>query len=67
MARPTYYFQRSLTSGDIHQIAFTSKHYAAVGVPYSPLAGMPELEAYQLINKWNTQQVDQRFVYGIEG
>lgn len=66
MARPTHFVRKILASGEVQRIAFDRTQYAAVGVPYSPLAGVPELEAYQLVNKWNIQQADQRFVYGLE-
>lgn len=44
-------------------VEFTPEHYKLVGVGYSPALGMPVLEAYELINKWNAQQHRQGIVY----
>jgi hypothetical protein len=34
-------------------LPFSPEHYKEAGMPYSPEAGMPVLEAHQLVNKWN--------------
>lgn len=45
-------------------IEFDATHYRAAGVPASTFAGMPILEAHELVNKWNSQQIaGQRFIY----
>lgn len=63
--RPTHYLAKYLTSGETLSLPFDKSHFDEAGVPFSPMAGMPQLEAYQLINRWNTSQSDQRIVYGI--
>jgi hypothetical protein len=40
-------------------VAFDADHYKEAGVPFSSLAGMPVLEAFQLINKWNARKERQ--------
>jgi hypothetical protein len=64
--RPTHFLRRVLDTDDVQRIPFDATHYSATGVGYSPAIGMPELEAHQLINKWNVSQAKQRFVYAIE-
>lgn len=64
--RPTTYLRRTLETEDTERMPFEREHYSAVGVPYSPLAGLPELEAHQLVNGWNLGQHKQRFVYALE-
>ena len=50
-------------TGDL-TLEFDREHYTAAGVGYAPAIGIPMLEAYELINKWNAQQVvRQNFVY----
>lgn len=46
-----YKFRAS--NGEICHGIFTAEHYKYVGLPYSPNAGMSQLEAYTLINNWN--------------
>lgn len=62
--RPTHYLRKTLASGEIARVPFDKSHYDEAGVPFSPLAGVPELEAHQLVNKWN-HQTDQRIVYAL--
>lgn len=40
---------------------FAEHHYQEAHVAFTPAAGMPILEAHQLVNKWNKDQ--NRFVY----
>lgn len=44
---------------------FRETHYREAGVAPSPLAGMPLLEAHELINKWNRDQaiVHPRYIF----
>lgn len=44
-------------------IQFGPDQYRKAGIPYSPLGGMPVLEAYQLVNDLNQSQSEHRFVY----
>lgn len=64
--RPTHFLRRIVPTGDVQRIPFDSTHYKAAGVGYSPAVGMPTLEAYQLVNKWNVQQIEQKYVYALE-
>ncbi len=64
--RPITYLRRTLETDSIERLAFEPQHYSAIGIGYSPLAGLPELEAHQLINKMNSNQHIQRFVYTLE-
>lgn len=45
---------------------FLETHYREAGVPPSPLAGMPILEAHELVNKWNRDQVSPRYVFWLQ-
>lgn len=64
--RPTHYLIKNLETEHVSRIPFTRDNFEAMGVPYSPLAGMPELEAYQLINQWNISQHEQQRMYGLD-
>lgn len=64
--RYKYFLRRVLDTGDIQRVPFDPSHYNAVGVGYSPAIGMPQLEAHQLVNRWNVLQSIQRFIYGLE-
>lgn len=66
MNRHTHYLKKTLDTGRIDRVEFQSAHYDEAGVPRSTLAGMPLLEAYQLVNKWNKAQTNQRIVYALE-
>lgn len=63
--RPKTYLAKYLHSNETAVLPFEKAHFDEAGVPFSPLAGMPQLEAFQLINKWNTGQTNQRIVYGL--
>lgn len=52
--------RRILSDGSTEVLEFTPDHYREAGVGYSPAVGMPQLEAYQLVNRWNH---NSRFVY----
>lgn len=64
--RPTHYLAKVIRTGEVTRVQFLADHYKEAGVSYSPLAGFPELEAYQLLNRWNTRQDAQSVVYGLE-
>jgi len=64
--RPTYYLTKSLKTGDVKRIPFAADDFHEMGVPATLMAGMPELEAFQLLNKRNKNQRQQRFVYTLE-
>jgi hypothetical protein len=59
------YYRRHLSSGETEILPFTREHFSEAGIGYSSLGGMPMLEAYQLVNKWNMNQPTQRYVYGL--
>lgn len=42
---------------------FLETHYREAGVSPSLLSGMPQLEALELINKWNRDQVGLNTIY----
>jgi hypothetical protein len=58
------FMRRCIGNGVAEFIGFQSEHFREVGVGYAPIAGMPVLEAHQLINKWNRSTA--RFVYWLE-
>lgn len=60
-----HYIRRSLEGGS-ETILFGPVHFADAGVGYSSVGGMPILEAYQLVNKWNLQQHEPQFIYCLE-
>lgn len=62
--RPKTYLRKNLSTNEVEEIYFNPSHYKEVGLPPSISAGMPILEAYQLVNKWN-HQTDQRTVYAL--
>ena len=66
MRRFNRYMRKILKTGKVESLLFDAEHYAQAGLLFSPLAGMPQIEAYELINKWNINQVKQEFVYGLE-
>jgi hypothetical protein len=63
--RPKHFLRRAISTGEIAEIPFNEAHFKAVGLPPSTLAGMPQLEAYQLINQWNVSQPEQQFVFAL--
>lgn len=64
MAKRTY-LQRTIVTGEIIEFPFMPNDYLNAGVLPSTAAGMPILEAYQLVNRWNVSQADQQFVYAL--
>ena len=64
--RQTHYLKKTLKTGDVKRIPFAADDFQEMGVPASLMAGMPELEAFQLVNKRNKNQRQQRFVYILE-
>lgn len=61
-----YYYQRILATGEVTVHPWHASHFREAGVSPMPLGGMPILEAFQLVNKWNISQTPQRYVYGLE-
>ena len=47
-------------------VPFGREHFTEAGLGYAPFAGMPILEAYELVNKWNRIQYAPRFIYWLE-
>lgn len=60
------YLRKDVSSGSIERVSFRDEHYKEAGLRVMRLFGMPILEAYQLVNKWNVSQLAQRFVYALE-
>lgn len=58
--------QRRVSTGETEQRPFTPEHFQSMGVAYTPAAGMPLLESYQLVNQWNQSQPLPSYVYGLE-
>jgi hypothetical protein len=65
MAHPSY-LRKILKTGEVERVAFSAEHYKAVGVPAALYHGLPVLEAHQLINHWNVNQITQEYVYALE-
>ncbi len=63
--RFTKFYRRVLASGLVEAVPFAPEHFREAGVGYAPVAGMPILEAFQLVNKWNLSQSDQQFVFAL--
>jgi hypothetical protein len=64
--RFTHFLRRILSTGEVEKLPFDEPHFQEAGVPASKMSGMPILEAYQLVNKWNVQQGTQRFMFALE-
>jgi hypothetical protein len=57
-------FVRRQFNGDRTELfRFGPEHYKKAGIPYSPICGMPVLEAYQIVNDLNRNQIEHQFVY----
>lgn len=60
-------FMRKFLGGGIAEFCgFQSEHFKEAGLMPMPAAGMPVLEAHELVNKWNMGQTDPRFMYWLE-
>lgn len=60
-------FMRRFVDGSAPEFCgFGSEHFREAGVGFAPSAGMPLLEAHELVNKWNKSQITPRFVYWLE-
>jgi len=59
------YLRRNVVNGHIVELRFERAHYIAAGVNPAIAAGMPILEAYQTVNKWNIGQDSQVYVYAL--
>lgn len=65
--RFTTYLRKILGTGEVQALPFGEEHFREAGVGYAPVAGMPLLESYQLVNKWNRLQPEQpRYLYFLE-
>ena len=64
--RFTHYLRRILATGTVERMQFDVPQFREAGVPASVMSGMPLLEAYELVNKWNLQQEQQHFVFALE-
>ena len=64
--RFTRFMRRILDNGLTEVVNFGAEHFTEAGLRPALLGGMPQLEAYQLINKWNGGQATPRFVYWLE-
>lgn len=67
MRPKTYSYRKANGSVMLLGVPFTAEHYAEMGVPYTPEAGMPQLEALTLVNKWNRQWDNEGYVYWLGG
>ncbi len=54
---------RKLSDDRTELFQFRPEHYRKAGVPYSPIGGMPVLEAYEIVNELNKNQAEHQFVY----
>lgn len=63
--RHTHYLKRTIATDSVERLRFDPAHYIEAGFVPMQL-GMPMLEAYQLVNKWNINQKIQRHVYALE-
>ena len=60
-------YWRKVSPNSPEFILFDESHYREAGVGYSPSIGMPVLEAYQLVNKWNMAEASRnRFRYWLQ-
>jgi hypothetical protein len=64
--RVTHYLRKDLHNGSVVSVPFSMRDFLLVGVQYAPLGGIPQLEAYGLLNTWNVEQEPQRYVFGVE-
>jgi hypothetical protein len=61
--RYTHYYRRLNRTGEVDQVVFYSTHYDSVGL--KPQAGMPVLEAHELVNRFNRES-NGTFTYFLE-
>ncbi len=64
-------YWRKLVGHDVDPVfvQFDENNYKQAGVGFSPTAGMPLLESYQLVNKWNgatAKHGGNRYIYWLE-
>lgn len=60
-------FMRRVVGESVPEVCtFGPDHFREAGVSYGTLAGLPQLEAHQLINRWNRNQFETCFVYWLE-
>ena len=57
------FIRRQLNGDRTESLQFGPEHYRRAGITYSPIGGMPVLEAYQLVNDLNRNQSEHQFVY----
>ena len=60
------YLRKVISTGAVDCFPFKAEHFGQVGLQPNSLGGMPQLEAYQLVNRMNLEQDHQQYVYGLE-
>lgn len=60
------FFRKFVGTPGSEFINFGPEHFKQAGIGFAPSAGMPLLEAYQLVNKFNSGQHTPQFVYFLE-
>jgi hypothetical protein len=63
--RHTHFYRIHVTNGTNELVPFGPEHFQHMGLHYAPMAGMSQLEAYELVNKWNLQHKGEHYVYGL--
>lgn len=58
--------RKLISTGEVQRLEFTADHFREAQMAPAPLAGMPLLESFELINKWNRAQHQPQFVYYLE-
>jgi len=58
------YVRKILATGETERLAFEQSHYTEAHTLYTPLVGMHEASALELVNKWNRSS--DRCKYWIE-
>lgn len=64
--RFTQFLRRLVSTGEVQALPFAEEHFKEAGVGFAPIAGMPLLESFQLVNKWNRLQAEPRYLYFLE-
>jgi hypothetical protein len=60
------FMRKFIGTGEVQALEFGPEHFQEAGILPAPWGGMPLLEAYQLINKWNRSQAEPRFLYWLD-
>lgn len=59
------YKRKNLATGVVTTVHFSESHYTEVGLFPALVGGMAQLEAHQLINKWNSSRSRPKFIYSL--